>query len=459
MFKKIRHLHFVGIGGIGMSGIAEVLLNLGYRVSGSDLKSSVISQRLESLGARITYGHRADNVEGADVVVTSSAVHKSNPEVEAAVRLAIPVIRRAEMLAELARLKYTVAVAGAHGKTTTTSMLAVVLAQGGLDPTAIIGGRLKNFGSNAKLGLGEYMVAEADESDGSFLHLSPTIAVVTNIDPEHLDYYGSLDNIKQAFVDFMNKVPFYGATVCCLDDANIQSLLPRINKRLVTYGFAKGADFHAKNVQFDGMVTTFEAWHRDTPLGSVRLRMVGEHNVSNALAAVAAGRELDIPFEQISAALGELAGIERRFEVKLDTPELTIIDDYGHHPTEIRATLKAARNALDRRLITVFQPHRYTRTRDLFEQFTTAFYDADVLLLLDIYAAGEPPIEGASGKTLADSVHAHGHRETRYVGSKDDALAALQEIVRPGDVVLTLGAGDVWQVGERLLAVRAGSKS
>ncbi len=459
MFKKIRHIHFVGIGGIGMSGIAEVLVNLGYRVSGSDLKASSISERLSGLGARVHYGHRLENVAGADVVVTSTAVDKSNPEVVAAVQAGIPVIRRAEMLAELARLKYTVAIAGAHGKTTTTSILAVVLAKGGLDPTAIIGGRLKNFGSNAKLGLGEYMVAEADESDGSFLHLSPTIAVVTNIDPEHLDYYGNLDNIKKAFLEFMNKVPFYGAAVVCLDDANIQSLLPQVKKRLVTYGFSAGADYHAKNVHHDGLETHYDAFYRAERMGGVTIKLVGEHNVLNSLAAIAAGRELDIPFAAIRDALGEMNGVERRFELKLNTPVLSVVDDYGHHPTEIRATLKAARAAFDRRVITVFQPHRYTRTRDLFDMFATSFYDTDVLLLLDIYPAGEQPIEGITAESLVEGIRVHGHRDAHCVGSKDAASKRLKEILQPGDVVLTLGAGDVWQIGEKLAAERLAEKS
>ncbi len=456
VFKKIRHLHFVGIGGIGMSGIAEVLLNLGYRVSGSDLKASAISERLSGLGARIHYEHRPENVSGADVVVISSAVRRENPEVAAAVEHGIPVIRRAEMLAELARLKYTVAVAGSHGKTTTTSMLSVVLGHGELDPTAIIGGRVKNFGSNAKLGMGEYMVAEADESDGSFLHLTPTIAVVTNIDPEHLDHYGTLDNIKDAFLQFMNKVPFYGAAVVCLDDVNIQSLIPKVAKRLVTYGFTKGADFYARNIVHDRMETHFDAYYRNERLGGVTLRMVGDHNVLNALAAIGAGRELDLPFPVIRDALGEMHGIERRFEVKADSAELTVVDDYGHHPTEIKATLKAARTAYDRRLVTVFQPHRYSRTRDLFDDFATSFYDTDVLVMLDVYAAGEQPIDGITGEALARAVREHGMRDVHYAKDKDEALALLSSLYSEGDVVLTLGAGDVWQLGERVVASRKG---
>jgi UDP-N-acetylmuramate--alanine ligase len=459
MFKKIRHLHFVGIGGIGMSGIAEVLLNLGYRVSGSDLKASAISDRLASLGARVHYTHRPENVVGADVVVISSAVRKDNPEVAAAIANGIPVIRRAEMLAELARLKYTVAVAGSHGKTTTTSMLAVVLARGGLDPTAIIGGRLKNFGSNAKIGLGEYMVAEADESDGSFLHLSPTIAVVTNIDPEHLDHYGDLEGLKQAFTDFANKVPFYGAAVVCLDDANIQSLLPRVNKRLVTYGFTRGADYHAKNILHDGLETHFDAYYREERLGGVSIHMVGEHNVLNALAAIAAGRELDLPFSVIRDALGELTGIERRFELKLNSPQLSVVDDYGHHPAEIKATLKAARQAFDRRLITVFQPHRYSRTRDLFDQFTTAFYDTDVLLMLDIYAAGEQPIENIDAERLVGGIREHGHRDVRYVKTREKAHEVIKDLLAAGDVVLTLGAGDVWRLADDVTATHSEGKT
>jgi UDP-N-acetylmuramate--alanine ligase len=451
MFRKFQKLHFVGIGGIGMSGIAELLINLGYQVSGSDLRLSSVTERLAALGGKIFPGHAAKNVEGADVVVISSAVHSENAEVIEAKRLQIPVIPRAEMLAELMRLKYGVAVAGSHGKTTTTSMIATVLVNGGLDPTAIIGGRLNAFGSNAKLGKGDFLVAEADESDGSFLKLSPAIAVVTNIDREHLDHYADLNEIQAAFVTFVNKVPFYGAAVLCLDDPNIQAIIPRVERRVVTYGTSNQADLVGSHIEFQGFGTSCQVRYRGNHLGTLSLRIPGKHGVLNSLAAVATGLELEIPFEKIAAALASFQNADRRFQVKGTKGDILVVDDYGHHPTEIAATLSAARNASDRRIVTVFQPHRYTRTKALEEDFARAFYNADVLLVLPVYAAGEMPIPGASAERLVDLIKKHGHRDVRYVPDFSAAQTILQDRLHDGDLLITLGAGDVWKVGEEFL--------
>ena len=451
MFKKIQRLHFVGIGGSGMSGIAEVLLTLGYRVSGSDLAASEATRRLESLGGTIFIGHRAAHVEGAQVVVISSAVAPSNVEVVAARELMIPVIPRAEMLAELMRLKYGIAVAGAHGKTTTTSMIATVLAHGGLDPTAVIGGKLNRFGGPAKLGQGEFLVAEADESDGSFLKLSPTIAVVTNIDREHLDHYGDLDRIKQAFLDFMNKVPFYGTVILCLDEPHLQALLPRIEKRSRTYGRTSHADLTAREIAFGPKGTRFAAVLNGTDLGRFSLSAPGGHNVSNAMAAILVGLELDLPVEAIRDGLAQFSGVERRFQIRGEAGGVIVVDDYGHHPTEIRATLAGAKEGWGRRVVVVFQPHRYTRTRDLFADFCTAFYQADVLVVTDIYPAGETPIAGVTAQALAAAIREHGHRDATYAESREAAVERVAKTARPGDMVITLGAGDVWKVGAALL--------
>jgi UDP-N-acetylmuramate--alanine ligase len=451
VFKKIQRLHFVGIGGSGMSGIAEVLLTLGYRVSGSDLAASETTRRLESLGGTIFIGHRAAQVEGAQVVVVSSAVSSTNVEVVAARERMIPVIPRAEMLAELMRLKYGIAVAGAHGKTTTTSMIATVLAHGGLDPTAVIGGKLNRFGGPAKLGQGEFLVAEADESDGSFLKLTPTIAVVTNIDREHLDYYGDLDGIKRAFLDFVNKVPFYGTVVLCLDEPHLQSLIPRIEKRYRTYGRTPQADLTAHDVEFSPKGAQFGAALGGVDLGRFSLAVPGGHNVSNAMAAILVGLELDLPVDAIREGLAQFSGVERRFQIRGETGGVIVVDDYGHHPTEIMATLAGAKEGWGRRLVVVFQPHRYTRTRDLFAEFCTAFYQADVLVVTDIYPAGEPPIEGVSGRALAAAIREHGHRDATYVEGRDAVIERVAKAVRPGDMVITLGAGDVWKVGPALL--------
>ena len=453
MFKRYQQIHFVGIGGVGMSGIAEILLGLGYRVTGSDQRRGEAVERLEKLGAKVFVGHDAAHVEGAHVVVYSSAVSRDNVEVQAAVKHAIPVIPRAEMLAELMRLKYGIAVAGTHGKTTTTSLVGAVLSEAHYDPTIVVGGRVASLGSNARHGQGEYLVAEADESDGSFLKLAPTIAVVTTIDAEHLDHYGSLDAIREAFVAFVNKVPFYGSAVLCLDQPNIQMLLPRVDKRVITYGLESSADLVARHVALEGMTSRFEVLQRGTLLGSCALRIPGRHNVLNALAAIGVGLDLDIPFATIQQALAGFAGVQRRFQVRGRARDVTVVDDYGHHPAEIRATLAAAKAGFDRRVVTVFQPHRYTRTRDLRQEFLTAFNQADVLIVLDIYPAGEAPIPGVTAEDLADGIRTHGHRNVTYLGSdRARAVAHLAEITRPGDLVLTLGAGDVGQLGPELLA-------
>ena len=459
MFKKIRRIHFVGIGGIGMSGIAEVLHNLGYLVSGSDSRESETTRRLASLGVRVVIGHQAENLGEADVVVRSSAVGQENAEVLAARQRLVPVIQRAEMLAELMRMKYGVAVAGTHGKTTTTSMVATVLARGGLDPTMVIGGRLNALGSNAKLGRGDFLVAEADESDGSFLKLSPTIAVVTTVDAEHLDYYRDLAHIQDTFVEFINKVPFYGMAVLCLDQENIQALLPRVEKRYVTYGLRSQADVLARDVEFAGMTSACRVFWKGELLGRLALNVPGLHNVYNALAAVVVGMDLDLRFEVIRDALADFTGVDRRFQVRGEAGGITVVDDYAHHPVEIKATLNAAKDGFGRRVIAVFQPHRYSRTQALLGDFSTAFYQADRLFVTEIYAAGEAPIPGVSGRQIADGVAGHGHRHVAFVADKSDLAKAVLDQVAPGDMVLTLGAGDVWRVGEEILdRLRAGGR-
>src|SRR5437016_5923789 len=442
MFKRYQQIHFVGIGGIGMSGIAEILANLGYRVTGSDLKRNEAIERLERLGVKVFSGHEAGHVEGAHVVVYSSAVAADNVEVQAARHRAIPAIRRAEMLAELMRLKYGIAVAGTHGKTTTTSMVGAVLAEGRHDPTIIVGGRVSSLGSNARLGQGDFLVAEADESDGSFLTLTPTIAVVTTIDAEHLDHWGTLDAIREGFLAFVNKVPFYGSAVLCLDQPDIQMLIPRLEKRLITYGLASSADLVARRVHLSGLTSRFDVVHRGTRLGECTLQIPGRHNVLNALAAIGVGLDLEIPFDAIQKALAGFTGVQRRFQVRGQAGGVTVVDDYGHHPAEVRATLAAAKAGFESRLVTVFQPHRYSRTHHLRQEFLTAFNQADVLVVLDIYAAGEKPIPGVSAEELAGAIRAHGHRDVTYVGGgRARAVEHLINITRPGDLVLTLGAG------------------
>lgn len=457
MFRnRARRLHFIGIGGIGMSGIAEVLLSLGYDVRGSDLSKSPVTARLAGMGAQIFEGHRAENVtDDTDVVVISSAVAAANPEVQQAKRLGIPVIRRAEMLAELMRLKYGIAVAGTHGKTTTTSLVASILEHGGIDPTLVVGGRVKSIGTNARVGAGEYMVAEADESDGSFLSLIPTIAVVTNIDAEHLDHWsGGLPQIVDGFVAFVNKVPFYGAAVLCLDHPTVQSMLPRVTRRHVTYGLSQQADFVGEDIVQEGGKVSFTVRKHGTVLGRVVLHMIGRHNVQNALAAIAVADEVGVDFASCVAGLAAFEGVGRRFEIKgtLTGSDIMVADDYGHHPAEVRATLEAAREAYGRRLVVAFQPHRYSRTRDLIEDFAQAFNASNVLLISDIYAAGEQPIPGVSSENLAAEIRAHGHSQVEYAGTVQQVTDRLVEIVKPGDLVLTLGAGNIWQAGEGVLA-------
>ncbi|HEY3354761.1 MAG TPA: UDP-N-acetylmuramate--L-alanine ligase [Polyangia bacterium] len=450
--KRATRIHFVGIGGIGMSGIAEVLLNLGYAVSGSDLRDNDSTRRLAALGGRIAVGHRAENVGEADVVVTSSAVRPQNPEVEAARARQIPVIPRAEMLAELMRMKYGVAVAGSHGKTTTTSLIATVMSAAGMDPTAVIGGKLPQLGSNARLGQGEYLVAEADESDGSFMKLTPTVAVVTNIDPEHLDHYGDLATLTRTFVDFVNKIPFYGLAVLCLDHPQVQAILPAVEKRHVTYGTALQADYRACDVRPNGLETRFRALVRGAEVGEVCIAMPGAHNVLNALATLAVADFLEIPFAVTRAALASFAGVQRRFTIRGEAGGVVVVDDYGHHPEEIKATLAAARGAFPgRRIVAVFQPHRYSRAAALKAEFATAFYQADRVLCGDVYAAGEDPIAGVTGRALADLIRAHGHKAVAYGGPVATLTNQLAGEVAAGDVVITLGAGDVWQVGAELL--------
>lgn len=455
MYQKEYHIHFVGIGGIGMSGIAEILLKLGYRVSGSDAKQTDITRRLESLGCTVFEGHKAENVEGANVVVTSTAIKKDNPEVQAAKKDYIPIIPRAEMLAELMRLKYSIAVAGAHGKTSTTSMTAAVLEKAGLDPTVVIGGVLKSVGSNAMHGLGDFIVAEADESDGSFLKFSPSIAIVTNIDREHLDYYDSLNSIKKAFVNFIARVPFYGLSILCLDSESVQDILPEIKGRYVTYGLNTRAEYQARNISFEGTTGRFSVYYLDELLGEITLNLPGVHNVTNCLASIAVGMELNVPFKTIKCALETIQGVKRRLELKGEADGVTVVDDYGHHPTEIKATLLAARESWpDKRIVAVFQPHRYTRTQALFDEFTRAFYNSDKLLVLPIYPAGETPIEGVDSESLCKKITERGHKNTIHVPSHEDILAILLKYLKKDDLLLTLGAGNVVRVGENFLKLK-----
>jgi UDP-N-acetylmuramate--alanine ligase len=477
MFAKLQRVHFVGIGGIGMSGIAEVLLNLGYKISGSDLKRSAVTERLAGMGAQTFEEHVAENVTGADVVVTSSAIMADNPEVVEARRQHIPVIQRAEMLAELMRLKYGIAVAGMHGKTTTTSMVAAVLAAGGLDPTVVVGGRVDALGSNARLGKSQYLVAEADESDRSFLKLSPILSIVTNIDREHMDCYRNMRDVKRTFVEFMDRVPFYGMIVACNDDVVLRKLLAQVRRRVLTYGTRRGSDFLIK-VQRPEAVTNaesnestpgqrprsrFRVQYRERDLGDFTLHVPGLHNVLNATAAIAVGIGLDIPADQIRTALETFRGVDRRFQLRGEAGGISVIDDYGHHPTEIRATLAAARECGYRKIHVIFQPHRFTRTQELMDEFATAFNAADTVCVLDIYAASEKPIEGVSGERLAEKIadgfgRKEGHSEipavdssVRYVRSFAEAVEAVTTAAEPGDMILTLGAGSVSQVGPMIV--------
>ena len=451
MYQSIKHIYFVGIGGAGMSGIAEVLLNLGYRVSGSDLKLSETTERLQKRGATVFQGHHEQHVTDVDVVVTSSAVKTGNPEVIAARNRAIPVIPRAEMLAELMRLKYGIAVAGAHGKTTTTSLIGTVLDRGGISPTVVIGGKLNTINTNTILGSGDFMVVEADESDGSFLKLSPTIAVVTNIDPEHLDHYGSVDEIKRAFVTFTNKIPFYGLTILCLDNQHVQDLIPHLEKRYLTYGLTPQADLQACDISARGLSMSFKVLRHREELGTIELPIPGVHNVLNALAAIATAMEIKLPFPVIQEALKTFGGVQRRFQLKGTFNNINLIDDYGHHPTEIQATLRAAKAIWKGRLVVLFQPHRYTRTRDLYREFLSAFNQADLLLLTDIYPAGEDPLPGVTSEVLFRGIRERGHKNVLYVPRKEALADRLISLLKPGDTVITLGAGDIWQLAEELV--------
>ena len=458
MFFKPQHVHFTGIGGIGMSGLAEVLLTMGYTVTGSDSKLSPITERLEGLGARVSEGHRAENLGDAKALVVTSAVKEDNPELVEARRRGIPVIPRGELLAELMRLKFGIAIAGSHGKTSTTSMTAAVLSEAHLDPTVVVGGRVGMMGgSNARVGQSDYLVVESDESDGSFLKLAPIVAVVTNIDREHLDHYADLNAIRAAFLDFVNKVPFYGVAILCLDDENVQQLLPQVKRRTITYGTSAQVDLMISEANCGHLSSSFRLRFRGRDLGKFEVHVPGFHNVLNATASVAVGLELDVDPDVIREGLKRHTGVDRRFQIKGQAQGITVVDDYGHHPTEIRATLAAARLCSFDRVLAIFQPHRYTRTHHLMDDFARSFNQADAVYLLDIYAASEKPIEGVTAQALAERMHAFGHRHVHYVGTIDAAVAAVAAESRAGDCVITLGAGSVWQAGEKLLKQKEAS--
>ncbi len=461
MYRKTKHIHFVGVGGIGMSGIAELLLSLGYRVSGSDLRTTDITKRLEEMGGVVHQGHEAAWVAGADVVVTSTAIPADNPEVVAAKEAHVPVIQRAEMLAELMRLKkYGIAVAGSHGKTSTTSMVAAILAEAGLDPTVVVGGKVHGLGSNAKLGEGEFLVAEADESDGSFLKLSPVIEIVTNIDLEHLDYYRDIEQIKDIFLEFIDRLPFYGVAVVCIDNDNVAQILPHIKKRILTYGLSEQADLQAVKITSGNGTSTFTVRNSSGELGVIRLNRPGRHLIYNSLAAISVGLELEIDFTVIARALEQFQGVQRRLQVKGEAGGVLVVDDYGHHPTEIRATLDAVREGWpERRVVVAFQPHRYSRTHGLFDDFVTAFRRADVLILTDIYAASEQPIEGVTSEKLLEAIKLHGQRHAHFIPELVHQPQALLPLLQEGDLLLTLGAGNIVRAGEQVLAVLQVSKS
>jgi len=459
LLGKTKKIHFVGIGGSGMSGIAEVLINQEYEVSGSDKSETSVTTHLKSLGAKIFFNHAPENVDGAQVVVMSSAIDPSNPEITRAKETMVPVIPRAEMLAELMRMKYGIAIAGTHGKTTTTSLVSTVLAGGELDPTVIIGGRLKNTGSHAKLGQSKFLVAEADESDGSFMRLSPSIAVVTTLDKEHMDFYKTLENMKDTFLRFINKIPFYGSAILCLDDPNIQSLIPYVEKRFITYGLSSQADYTARNISIDGLKTYFNVFRFGKDLGRIRSGALGQHNVLNTLAAVAVGIELDLDFKTIADSLLQFEGVQRRFEIVSQSDELILVDDYGHHPVEIKASLKTAKEVWpSSRLIIIFQPHRFSRTKLLMKDFWSAFNDADYLFVMDIFSAGESPLGRLHANDIVEGARECGHKNAKYIKNKNELNKQLDRLIKPGDVLMTLGAGDVWNLGRDFLVARFSKK-
>lgn len=445
--QRVKNIHMIGIGGAGMSGIAEILLNLGFGITGSEMRHSPVTERLVSLGARISIGHSAENVRFCNAVVYSSAVREDNPEIVAARERKIPVIKRPEMLAELMRMKYGICIAGTHGKTTTTSMTGQVLSRGNIDPTIIVGGRVAGFGGGAKIGQSPYLVLEADEYDRTFLQLTPVIAVVTTIELEHLDCYRDIHDIEKAFLQFVNKVPFFGSAILCIDDLGVRNIMPGIERRIVTYGTSRQADVRADAVVFEGFTSRFDVIAHGERLGSVSLAVPGYHNVRNALAAVTVAYEMGVPFDLTAEALGEFRAVDRRFEVKGEAAGVTVVDDYAHHPTEIEASLDGARNGFDRRIVAVFQPHLYSRTRDFHKEFGRAFMNADVLVVTDVFPAREMPIPGITGKLVADAALAAGHRNVRYIERCGDIPNALNDIVRPGDLVITFGAGDINKAG------------
>ncbi|MBN1290927.1 MAG: UDP-N-acetylmuramate--L-alanine ligase [Candidatus Latescibacteria bacterium] len=449
--QHVKNIHLIGIGGSGMSGIAEILVNLGFTVTGSDLRSTTVTERLEFFGARIFIGHIAENITGCDVVVYSSAVKKDNPEIIAARERKIPVIGRPEMLAELMRMKYGICIAGTHGKTTTTSMTGRVLTQGNIDPTIIVGGRVEDFGGGAKIGQSHYFVLEADEYDRTFLKLTPVIAVVTNIDTDHLDCYKNLEDIRSAFLEFVNKVPFYGSVILCIDDNGVQSIIPGISRRMVSYGISRQAEIRADNITFSGTESTFDVFCRGLYCGKINLKVPGIHNIRNALAALSVGYEMSVPFVTIAEALGDFKSVGRRFEIKGEENGIMVVDDFAHHPTEIIACLEGVRAGYDRRIVAVFQPHLYSRTKDFHKEFGRAFMNSDVLVVTDVYPAREEPVEGVTGKLVSDSAQAAGHRNVSYVENRADLANAVKEIVREGDIVITFGAGDVHKTGTELL--------
>jgi UDP-N-acetylmuramate--alanine ligase len=451
--NRKRKVHFVGIGGIGMSGIAEILISQGYLVSGSDIAESDTTRRLASLGAKVFYGHAESNLENVDVVVVSSAIDEKNPEIQSARKTKTPIIQRAEMLGELMKMKTSIAIAGTHGKTSTTSMIATIVQHSGLDPTIIIGGKVDALGGNAKLGKGDFLVAEADESDKSFLHLPSTICIVTNIDNDHLNNYGTIQNIKDAFVDFVNRIPFYGRAILCQDDENVKSILSRLKKPYITYGFSPQADLQARNIITENFGSSYEVWQGEKKLGAAKCNVPGRHNVLNSLAAIAAGMEIGLTFDQASAGLAQFKGVRRRFELKGEKSGVKVFDDYGHHPTEIRATLAAARSSWKGRIVTLFQPHRYSRTQDCYDDFVRAFDDADMVFVAEIYAAGEDPIPGISAEKLAEDIRQNGHKSVEFVGEGKLAAEKLKEKMQSGDLFLTLGAGNVYVAGEKLLTL------